>query len=45
LKEEQRLENESLKTTKKPVVASAVKKVATHGAVRKPVVKRSGRGF
>jgi pre-mRNA-splicing factor ATP-dependent RNA helicase DHX38/PRP16 len=45
LKEEQRIENENLKTVKKPVASSAVKKVATHGAVRKPVVKRSGRGF
>jgi pre-mRNA-splicing factor ATP-dependent RNA helicase DHX38/PRP16 len=44
LREEQRLENENLKVTKKPLT-SAVKKVASHGAVRKPIVKRPGRGF
>ncbi|CZR50812.1 probable pre-mRNA splicing factor ATP-dependent RNA helicase PRP16 [Phialocephala subalpina] len=44
LREQQRLENESLKVAKKPV-SSVVKKVASHGAVRKPVVKRVGRGF
>jgi pre-mRNA-splicing factor ATP-dependent RNA helicase DHX38/PRP16 len=44
MNEEKRLANESLKTAKKPV-SSAVKKVASHGAVRKPVVKRAGRGF
>ncbi len=45
LKEQQRLERENEKTIKKPELASAVKKVATHGAVRKPLVKRPGRGF
>jgi pre-mRNA-splicing factor ATP-dependent RNA helicase DHX38/PRP16 len=44
LREEKRLENENSKTVKK-VVSSAVKKVSSHGAVRKPIVKRSGRGF
>jgi pre-mRNA-splicing factor ATP-dependent RNA helicase DHX38/PRP16 len=44
LREEQRLENENLKVAKKPLT-SAVKKVASHGAVRKPIVKRPGRGF
>ncbi len=29
----------------KKIVPTAVKKVAAHGAVRKPVVKRAGRGF
>ncbi|PMD39800.1 P-loop containing nucleoside triphosphate hydrolase protein [Hyaloscypha variabilis F] len=44
LREEKRLENENLKAAKKPLT-SAVKKVASHGAVRKPIVKRPGRGF
>lgn len=44
LREQQRLESESLKTSKKPVT-SAVKKVASHGAVRKPLVKRRAGGF
>ncbi len=44
LREHQRLESESLKTSKKPVI-SAVKKVASHGAVRKPLVKRRAGGF
>jgi pre-mRNA-splicing factor ATP-dependent RNA helicase DHX38/PRP16 len=44
LNEEKRLANETLKTAKKPA-SSVVKKVASHGAVRKPVVKRAGRGF
>jgi pre-mRNA-splicing factor ATP-dependent RNA helicase DHX38/PRP16 len=44
LREQQRMENENQKVAKKPLT-SAVKKVASHGAVRKPVVKRSGRGF
>ncbi|EKD19166.1 pre-mRNA splicing factor ATP-dependent RNA helicase prp16 [Drepanopeziza brunnea f. sp. 'multigermtubi' MB_m1] len=44
LREEKRVENESLKMAKKPN-ASAVKKVASHGAVRRPMVKRPGRGF
>jgi pre-mRNA-splicing factor ATP-dependent RNA helicase DHX38/PRP16 len=43
LREEKRLENESTKMIKKPL--TAVKKVSSHGAVRKPMVKRSGRGF
>jgi pre-mRNA-splicing factor ATP-dependent RNA helicase DHX38/PRP16 len=43
-KETERLENEALKTAKTPAT-SVVKKVAAHGAVRKPIVKRAGRGF
>jgi len=43
-REAKRIEDESKKTTKQ-TVSSAVKKVATKGAVRKPMVKRSGRGF
>ncbi len=45
LKEQQRVDRENEKTIQKPGLASAVKKVATHGAVRKPLVKRPGRGF
>jgi pre-mRNA-splicing factor ATP-dependent RNA helicase DHX38/PRP16 len=44
LREQQRLEIESTKMVKKPL-PTAVKKVASHGAVRKPVVRRPGRGF
>jgi pre-mRNA-splicing factor ATP-dependent RNA helicase DHX38/PRP16 len=44
LREQKRLENESAKMAKKPM-ASAVKKVASHGAVKKPVARRAGRGF
>jgi len=44
LREQQRLENEDLKVAKKPLT-SVIKKVASHGAVKKPIVKRSGRGF
>ena len=44
LREEQRIENESMKMAKAPL-AAVVKKVAVHGAVRRPVVKRPGRGF
>lgn len=43
-KEAERIEKEAAKMAKKPLV-SAVKKVAAHGAVRRPVVKRAGRGF
>ena len=44
LREQKRLENESMKTVKKPI-GTAVKKVASHGAVKRPVGKRPGRGF
>jgi pre-mRNA-splicing factor ATP-dependent RNA helicase DHX38/PRP16 len=44
LREQQRLENESSKLAKKPL-STAVKKVASHGAVRKPIARRPGRGF
>lgn len=44
LREQQRLETESTKMTKKPL-PTAVKKVASHGAVRKAVARRPGRGF
>lgn len=44
LREERRLENENAKMVKKPL-ASVVKKIASHGAVKRPVVKRPGRGF
>jgi pre-mRNA-splicing factor ATP-dependent RNA helicase DHX38/PRP16 len=45
-REERRLEEEEKKKKiSKPAVTSAVKKVAAKGAVRKPMVKRSGRGF
>jgi pre-mRNA-splicing factor ATP-dependent RNA helicase DHX38/PRP16 len=40
----ERLENEALKVAKKPAEA-VVKKVTARGAVRKPIVKRTGRGF
>lgn len=43
-KERLRLEMESVKMAKKPDQI-AVKKVSTHGAVRKPIVRRPGRGF
>jgi len=43
LHEQKRIENEVLKTTKK-IMPMVVKKVA-HGVVKKPVIKRSGRGF
>lgn len=43
-KETERIDSEALKMAKKPLAVVA-KKVATHGAVRKPIVKRSGRGF
>jgi len=42
-REEKRLENENSKSSKK--MASAIKKVSSNGAVRKPIAKRSGRGF
>ncbi|PQE20859.1 pre-mRNA-splicing factor atp-dependent RNA helicase prp16 protein [Rutstroemia sp. NJR-2017a BBW] len=47
LREEQRLEMEKNKSAKKPSMGttSAVKKVSSHGAVRKPVARRPGRGF
>ena len=44
LREQQRLAKENLKMARTPAL-STVKKVASHGAVRKPVIKRSGRGF
>ncbi|RDW77094.1 putative pre-mRNA splicing factor ATP-dependent RNA helicase PRP16 [Coleophoma cylindrospora] len=44
LREQKRLESEEAKLTKKPA-ASAVKKVASHGAVKKPIARRAGRGF
>ena len=44
LNEEKRIESETSKMVRKPMV-TAVKKVASHGAVRKPLVKRAGRGF
>ncbi|KAG0650624.1 Pre-mRNA-splicing factor ATP-dependent RNA helicase prp16 [Hyphodiscus hymeniophilus] len=44
LREERRLENETTKLVKKTLPA-VVKKVASHGAVRKPIVRRAGRGF
>lgn len=43
-KEEERLEAEKAKVGK-TIQNTVVKKVAQHGAVRKPLVKRSGRGF
>lgn len=43
-READRLEQEALKMAKRPA-NGVVKKVAAHGAVRKPVVKRAGRGF
>ncbi|CZS94766.1 hypothetical protein WAI453_013434 [Rhynchosporium graminicola] len=45
LREQKRLENESMKTVKKPLIGTALKKVASHGAVKRPVGKRPGRGF
>ena len=44
VREERRLDKESTLLVKK-IIPTAVKKVASHGAVRKPVVRRSGRGF
>ncbi len=43
-REAERLNGEALKMVKKPSEA-VVKKVASHGAVRRPIVKRAGRGF
>lgn len=43
-REQQRLASEKERATKK-APTSVVKKVAAHGAVRKPLVKRTGRGF
>ncbi|KAI9730610.1 MAG: DEAH-box RNA helicase prp16 [Claussenomyces sp. TS43310] len=43
-READRLEIEALKMAKRPT-ASVVKKVSAHGAVRKPIAKRAGRGF
>ncbi|RFU36158.1 hypothetical protein B7463_g226, partial [Scytalidium lignicola] len=43
-REQQRLESEKERAVKK-APATVVKKVAAHGAVRRPVVKRTGRGF
>jgi pre-mRNA-splicing factor ATP-dependent RNA helicase DHX38/PRP16 len=44
-REEERLQQEVAKTVKQKDASSVVKKVVSHGAVRKPVVKRAGRGF
>ncbi|CAL3964259.1 unnamed protein product [Diplocarpon coronariae] len=44
MREEKRIEAESLKTARVPT-AAIVKKVASHGAVKRPVSKRPGRGF
>ncbi|KAK0119145.1 DEAH-box RNA helicase prp16 [Cadophora gregata] len=44
LREQKRLENETMKTAKKPI-GTVVKKVASQGAVKRPVGKRPGRGF
>ena len=44
LREQKRLESESSMLAKKPL-PTAVKKVASHGAVRKPIARRPGRGF
>ncbi|KAF0326229.1 helicase associated domain-containing protein [Colletotrichum asianum] len=45
-REEQRLEAEAERSTKKKVTSTSTngKKIVTHGAVRKPVIKRRGRG-
>ena len=43
-REQERLAKEETKLLKKPMSA-AVKKVASHGAVKKPVTRRAGRGF
>jgi pre-mRNA-splicing factor ATP-dependent RNA helicase DHX38/PRP16 len=43
-REAERIDSEALKMVKKPSEA-VVKKIASHGAVRRPIVKRAGRGF
>lgn len=45
LREQERVAGETLKVAKKPTAVSAVKKVTSHGAVKRPLVKRPGRGF
>ena len=44
LREERRIENESTKMARKPLIPT-VKKIASRGAVKRPVGKRPGRGF
>lgn len=43
-REAERIDSEAMKMIKKPAEA-VVKKIASHGAVRRPIVKRAGRGF
>jgi pre-mRNA-splicing factor ATP-dependent RNA helicase DHX38/PRP16 len=43
-REAERIDGEALKMVKKPPEV-VVKKIASHGAVRRPIVKRAGRGF